>query len=162
MKLTINKMIGVLFFIIGLFWIFIIYQRSIIFLPEIKNPSSMHSVHSVRRIKVEIKQILKENPVIKTKLSSEKREFYIIYFWIIILIELICSFTYLILGFTLMREYMFSHLIMIHTLFLDVLFKILVLFYHNNIAVELQKIFKSKNILISYFIPDSGEKVRGC
>jgi hypothetical protein len=148
-------LLGLFFLILGTVWLKVIYIRAKAGLPAGHNaliPQGSPAV-AYRELKTDMQETLSRQSVIDRYASHRRDKTYVKLFWIIALVEVICSFLYIFAGIALLRLYHAGRLAVFLTLYFDVLFKSMVMVYMNYYALPLENVLQGQNILYSYFLP---------
>lgn len=148
---------GILFLAIGLIWLSSIYQRSVWY--QASKLTAKKSYAQVYRSAAGQSQRLKQVMVTSRRQPLPVERFmpkvYIIHFWMIACLELVCSLLYILAGVGLLRRYHFACPFVFYTLLGDLLLKMLVVSYHVYILLPLQKLFNTANLIFVYFKPNT-------
>lgn len=167
-----GMMFGVLFLIIGGLWLSAIVHRNEPFVPKETAASAGPAEASQGAAGVSLRRIWKSwslifrdvlHPAQLQKDMTETlsrprghiRPWHIVFFWMTVLVELGCSFAYIVGGLALLRRYPFSCRLAVLALFGDALFKGMILFYMEYIALPLQPVLGG-NILENYYLGVGG------
>jgi hypothetical protein len=137
---------ALLFCILGVLWLSVIYQRSLLFSGEKFSPYNQLYKQSVSTY-----QTIRKNVAY---VSAFMAKACLILFWIIGALELVCALLYFLSGWALFRMYSFARELTIFSVSLDVLLKLLLSVYNSYIALPLQYALKNQNILTSFYVPD--------
>jgi hypothetical protein len=138
--------LGLVFLLLGLAWAVSIYWRCTRISPKpMKVPASYTELE--RDIRATVRYHVIHSPYVKP--------YHVICFLAVAGLELVCCFFYIFSGIAVLRWYPLVKMWVWGTLVLDVVFKLLVAAYMQFCAVPLAALTKNKNILVSYYMPDS-------
>lgn len=142
-----STLAGLFFIVLGSFWVTAVYHRC-----QVISPTNIPSLISV---------IPDESPAPSGRRVVHYRTPYaqpwhMVMFWVIAALEIGVGLGYALAGLALARLYHWRRQAGMMIIFGDLFYKALVAIYQSAAAIPLQTVTKNKNILISYYLPDSG------
>ena len=152
---------GLFFLSLGVLWLGVIYKRAKAALPAEQQAifQSQSPAVTYQELKTEMKTALarpsvidryvKETPV---QSSQPPPKMYLKMFWLISVVEVVCCFLYILSGIFLLRLYPLARWCVFLTLYVDILFKGMMVTYMSYWAIPLESALRGKNILDSYFL----------
>jgi len=148
LKNEITVFFGILFLVIGILWLSAIFVRCQGYLPKKKKITYTQvyqsSVKQYQRVTARLAPL---------SVKGYMPQAFIICFWAIGALEFFCAIFYLLAGIFVLRRYFFGARFVFYMLMADILLKILIVIYHQYILVPLKVIFRTSNIMFTYFIP---------
>ncbi len=145
---------GVIFLVMGILWLSAIFVRYKVYFPKedkkvsvvkVKNTYAQiyqSSVKQYKRIAVHLAPF---------SVKSYMPKAFIIYFWVIGALEFVCAIFYLLAGIFVLRRYFFGAYFVFYMLITDILLKVLIVIYSHYILTPLKTIFRTSNIMFTYF-----------
>ncbi|MCR4337793.1 MAG: hypothetical protein NUV91_08325 [Candidatus Omnitrophica bacterium] len=146
--------LGILFCLIGILWLGLIYQRGEPFVPKKKNYWVEHppTVSDYRELKKEMRQTLQEvqHPSVLPR-KPYLRSSDVMSFWMLVSLELICSFLYILAGISLLRGHVLGRWTAITAIYCDIIFKVLIWIYVAYFMTTIPSMGQ-ENVVFSYFL----------
>lgn len=153
-----SAIFGGLFLAIGILWLSVILIRcEVRFFKEKKRGDDQVKV-SYQKIEEKIAKKLKEGKAEEPQAFSLRKHLprmFIMQFWLIAALEILCALLFLGAGIALLRGYPFKKRFVVAALIADMILKALIWTYQLCVLTPLSEIVESENILLMYFSPDA-------